>query len=278
MTRSLAGGIVSGRKERIMDIKIFELEELREDIFCTQFADEYEVHDVKGYNVYLLDLGGHLGYSMIVYGDRRQIKYANDYALHHRKNASREELRKMYLKSAERQLYTEAELAQPLKDYFDFQRRRKYITELMPLRRDFMSMFYYASTEEEKAERLIRRAEHPVNCAAALGYFAAEDAEFAQRITDLHDQLCRQMEDTANNYEYQKSAFYYELGNHEYHINGYQGDWDTLSAFGRITWKGQGREARAEYYKELNFTDIQIKAFEDAIREYMKKADEEDWY
>lgn len=58
----------------------------------------------------------------------------------------------------------------------------------------------------------------------------------------------------------------------------YIGDWDTLSAFGNIKWKGHGRAARAEYYKELNFTGIQIKAFEDAIREYMKKADEEDWY
>ena len=38
-----------------MSIKIFELEELREDIFCTQFAEEYELHTVKGYNVYLLD-------------------------------------------------------------------------------------------------------------------------------------------------------------------------------------------------------------------------------
>lgn len=261
-----------------MDIKIFELEELREDIFCTQFAEEYEVHVVKGYNVYLLDLGGHLGYSMIIYGDRRQIKYANDYELHHRKNASREELREMYLQSAERQLYTEAELAQPLKNYFDFQRRRKYITELMPLRRDFMSMFCYCSTEEEKAERAIERAAHPVKCVSALGYFTEDDKEFAMHIDDLMLDLVKQMEDTANDYEYQKSAFMYELGNHEYHINGYQGDWDTLSTFGKIKWRGQGKEARAEYYKELSFTDIQIKAFEDAIREYMKKADEEDWY
>lgn len=260
-----------------MSIKIFELEELREDIFCTQFAGEYELHAVKGYNVYLLDIGGHLGYSMIIYGDRRQIKYANDHELHHR-SKTREELRDMYLKSAERQLYTEAELAQPLKDYFDYQRRRRYITELMPLRRDFMSIFYYASTEEEKAERLIQRAEHPVHCAAALGCFKEEDADFAKQITDLHEQLCRQMEDTVNNYEYQKSAFYYELGNHEYHINTYQGDWDTLRAFGNITWKGQGKAAREEYYKELNFTPTQIKAFEDARREYMKKADYEDWY
>lgn len=261
-----------------MSIKIFELEELREDIFCTQFAEEYELHTVKGYNVYLLDLGGHLGYSMIVYGDRRQIKYANDYALHHRSIMTREELREMYLKNAERTLYTEAELAQPLKDYFDYQRRRKYITELLPLRRDYMSIFCIASTEEEKAERLIQRAEHPVNCAAALGFFKTEDADFAKHITELHDQLCRQMEDTANNYEYQKSAFYYELGNHEYHINTYQGDWDTLSAFGNIEWKGQGREAREAYYKELNFTPTQIKAYEDARREFLKKADEEDWY
>lgn len=259
------------------NISITEIEEMREDIMCCRFAGEYEKHEVKGYNVYLLTLDSRFGYSMLVYGDRRPIVWANDYELHHSKK-TREELRDMYLKSAERQLYTEEELAQPLKSYFDYQRRRKYICELLPLRRDFMSMFYYASTEEEKAERLIQRAEHPVNCAAALGFFKAEDADYAKHISDLHLQLCRQMEDTANNYEYQKSAFYYELGNHEYHINGFQGDYDVLSAFGKIGWHGQGREARELYFKELNFTPTQIKAFNDAVREYMKKADEEDWY
>ena len=98
---------------------------------------------------------------------------------------------------------------------------------------------------------------------------------FAQAIFET---LEKRYSETADNYEYQKSAFIYELGNHEYHINSYLGDWDTLSAFGNIEWHGQGPEARQKYYAELKFTETQIRAFEDARKEFLRMANENDWY
>lgn len=262
-------------------MKIQEIEKMNEAEIREHFAPDFEAVTIKGYTIYLLDIEDGFGYSAIVFGEGRHIVWANDYELHHTyfmKSHTRDDLRAYYIEKENQILYTEEELEQPLKDYHDFERRRKYIMELMPLRRDFLSMFHCERTEEEKAERAQQKAKHPVFCPAAMGYFAEADKEFAGHITELYDRLCKQMQDTANNYDYQFSAFYYELGNHEYHINTYQGDWDTLSAFGNIPWHGQGPEAREKYFEALNFTETQIKAFNDARAKFLRDAGENDWY
>lgn len=260
-------------------ITIDEIEAMTEQDIRTAYAPDFEAVTIKDYTVYLVDVAGRFGYSMIVFGDGRQIKYANDYALHHDyKPHTKEELRELYLKKAESQLFTEEELAQPLKSYGDFQRRRRYISEMLPLRRDHMSIFGLVRNAEEKAARDAERAAHPVECKSAFGYFAEGDRDFAAHIDELMLNLAKQEADTANNFEYNYSAFYYELGNHEYHINNYQGDWDTLSAFGNIPWRGQGAEAREQYYKDLHFTETQVKAFEAARKKFLKDALKNDWY
>ena len=257
--------------------RIDTIEEMTEDDIRVHFAPNFEAVPVKGYTVYLLDFEDAFGYSMIVFGDGRQIIWANDYEMHH-SGQSREELRRMYLDRAESVLFTEQELAEPLKSYDDFQRRRKFITELLPLKRDFMSWFHIDRTPEEKAARKLDEAKHPVVCMPAMGFFTEEDAGFGDYVSGLYLALMEQEQDVANNYEYQKNAFYYELGNHEYHINTYQGDWDTLSAFGQIPWRGQGAEARKQYFDDLGFTETQRMAFEDARKQFLRDAGEHDWY
>lgn len=265
----------------VSSITIQEVEAMDEQTLRERYVPDFEVLMIKGYRIYLVDVAGHFGYSMIVFGNERQIKWANDYELHHEyfmKSHKRDDLRALYIERAESILFTEEELAQPLKSYSEFERRRKYIMELLPLTHDFMSMFQLQRTPEEKAEVAEKRKKHPIICHAALGWFTEEDREFAKSVDELYDRLMQQMQDTATNYEYQYSAFYYELGNHEYHINTYQGDWDTLSAFGNIPWRGQGAEARELYFADLNFNDVQRKAFNDARAKFLKDAGENDWY
>lgn len=258
-------------------MKITEIERMNEHETREHFAPDFEAIPMKGFTLYLVDIVGGFGYSMLVFGDGRQIRWADDFELHH-KDKTREELRTLYLKRADHFLYSDDELKQPLKDYSDFERRRKFISELLPEKRDFLSMFHIDATDEEKAERKKAEAAHPIYCSAAFGYFTEADLEYAKYITELFIQLCKQMDDTADNYEYQFNAFYYELGNHEYHINYYQGDWDTLSAFGNIPWRGQGEEALQKYFDDLKFTETQRKAFYDARRKFLKDADEKGWY
>jgi len=259
------------------ELRISDIELMQEDDLRRLFAPDFEVITVKGFQCYLVDFTGYFGYSMIVFGEGKQIRWADDFELHH-KGKTHDELRTLFIQKAERVLFTEEELAEPLKSYNDFELRRKFISELLPLKRDFLSMFHISRTEEEKAARAAEEAKHPVFCSAAYGFFTEADNGYAEHLTDMYIQLCNQLEDVKNNYEYQFSAFYYELGNHEYHINTYQGDWDTLSAFGNIPWRGQGAEAREKYFDDLNFTEVQRKAFNDARAKYLKDADENDWY
>lgn len=259
------------------NITITEIEAMGEQELRTRFAPDFEAIPLKGFTLYLVDVAGVFGYSKIVFGEGRQIIWANDYQLHH-STMTREELREWYIKTAEHALFTEEELAQPLKNYMDYQRRRKFISELLPLTRDYISAFHYEGTAEERAARAAAVDAHPVFCPYAFGYFTAADAEFATHISELFLQLVKQEQDTANNYEYSKNAFYYELGNHEYHINTYQGDYDTLSAFGNITWRGQSEEALQAYFAELGFTETQKRAYRDARKEFLHNAAKNGWY
>lgn len=229
-----------------------------------------EVAEIKGHTIYFVDLEGAFGYSVLVFKDGHQIIYANDYELHHR-NETREGLNEFYKRSLARKLYTDEELSEPLTSYDEYTAKEYYIRNYYGLRRDHVSIFCINPTKEQRAE-LKTMIYDPV----ALAYY--DDLEFVQRHVELFAELEKRYDETATNYEYQKAAFMYELGNHEYHINNYQGDWDTLSAFGNIKWHGQGPEARRMYYAELKFNDVQIKAFEDARKEFLKKADAHGWY
>ena len=233
-----------------------------------------EVVNIKGHTVYFVDLGGNFGYSVLVFMEGHHIKYANDYELHHR-NKTREELNELYKRSLTRKLYTDEELAEPLKSYDEYSAKRDYLHNYYGLRRDYVTIFCINPSEEQK-EEFKRKTETMIYDPVAFAYY--DDLEFVQRHVELLAELEKRYEETATNYEYQYNAFMYELGNHEYHINSYQGDWDTLSAFGNIEWHGQGIGARLKYYKELKFNDVQIQAFENARKDFLKKAGESEWY
>ena len=237
-------------------------------------AAALEVTEIKGHTIYFVDFGGNFGYSVLVFKDGHHIKYANDYELHHR-GKTREELNELYKLSLAHKLYTDEEIAQPLKSYDEYTAKEYYLRNYYGLRRKHISIFCINPSKEQQAE-FERKTKTMVYDPVALAYY--DDPEFVERHVELFAELEERYAATATDYEYQKSAFMYELGNHEYHINSYQGDWDTLSAFGKIEWHGQGIDARVQYYKELKFNDVQIRAFEDARKEFLKHANINEWY
>lgn len=257
---------VAGKK-----ITIKEIETLTE---TEAQAAAVEVAEIKDHTIYFVDLGGNFGYSVLVFKDGHHIKYANDYALHYR-DKTPEELNEQYKRSLAVKLYTDEELAEPLKSYDEYTAKQYYLQNYYGLRRDHVSIFCINPSKEQQAE-FERKTKTMIYDPVAFAYY--DDLEFVQRHVELFAQLEERYNETATDYEYQKAAFMYELGNHEYHINNYQGDWDTLSAFGNIQWHGQGIDARVKYYKELKFNDVQIQAFEDARKEYLKQANINEWY
>lgn len=253
-------------------LTISEIESLTED---QAKAAAVETAEIKEHQIYFVEIDGAFGYSALVFKDGHHIKYANDYELHHRHwLTSQEELNKFYKRSLAKKLYTDEELSEPLKSYDEYTAKEYYIRNYYGLRRDNVSIFCINPSKDQQA-KFERKTANMIYDPVALAYY--DDAEFVNRHMELFMELEKRYDETATNYEYQKSAFYYELGNHEYHIN-YQGDWDTLSCFGNIKYCGEGYEARQQYYKELKFNDIQIKAFEDARKEFLIKVTEDDMF
>ena len=102
------------------------------------------------------------------------------------------------------------------------------------------------------------------------------DEKFIKHQAKLMAGLLKAKEAKSDNYEYWKDAFVREMFNHEYAIN-WQADYDTLSAFGNVEWKGDDANL-ADYFDQLNFTETQRKAYRDARHEYYKKANEADMF
>ena len=93
-------------KNNTKDLTIKDIESMNEGKTFI-FADEKM--EIKGHTVYFIDLGGYFGFSALVFADGQQIKYANDYELHHR-GKSRAELRERYIKKMNASLFTDEEL------------------------------------------------------------------------------------------------------------------------------------------------------------------------
>ena len=72
-----------------------------------------------------------------------------------------------------------------------------------------------------------------------------------------------------------EEAFMYEMGNHEYPINTYQGDWDVCSCFGDVEWNEY--RTGADYLRALGFGDDTIAIYNRAKRKIRQQWLENDW-
>lgn len=102
-------------------------------------------------------------------------------------------------------------------------------------------------------------------------FFLREDEEAVHAYFYRPDKLRELMKDP----EFAEEAFYYEMANHEYHIN-WQGDWDVCSCFGDVEYKeGAGG---LYYLGEMGYGDDVKAAFRRAAARFFKDADEKGWY
>ena len=231
---------------------------------------------IKEHDIYFVDFGGYFGFSALVFYDAKHIYYANDYQLHHKKiiwhedgtstseDYTKEELKDLYIEALNNKLFTDEELSEPLKSYEEYQRKDYYIRNYYGMRQEYISMFFIGTDEERaKIQELTSKMYFsPIS----FSYYC--NPEFPEKIERLHKALEEQKADTVNNYEYQKRAFKHEAYNHEYGIS-WDADYNTLSAFGNIKYKSDA--TLTDYFDQLNFNEIQRRAYRDAIREYYKE-------
>lgn len=89
-------------------------------------------------------------------------------------------------------------------------------------------------------------------------YFNREDDPLAELMKD-HD--------------FAVNAFRYEMDNHEYAINYYQGDWEVCGCFAPHGLKYGEDKTYVEYLTEAGMADL-IPAYQEARRSHMKAAEE----
>ena len=240
-----------------MKMTIDEIEALDEK---TVKAMALEAIEVKGHTVYFADLGEYFGYSALVFADGRHIYHANDYALHH-KGKTREELRKWYIETMNGKLFTEEELRTPSDDYAERWNKEHYIHNYYPMKREHQTIF---CSEKDAAEWYKRDKESAVFSPIAFAYFKPQDAAFAAHLKGLYKAFVA-CNDPLRDYEHAKSAFKYEMHNHEYPIN-WQGDWDVINCFTKVEYKGDGTEL-----DQTGWMDEIKRAYRDAAAEVRKE-------
>ena len=230
------------------------------------FAEEVET--IKGHTVYYIDFGGAFGFSACVCADGRHIYYANDYELHHR-GKSRDELRELYRRELSGKLFADEEL-QTVISYDDYTAKSYYIRNYYAMRRPYISAFSIGS-DAERAE-IEKKTEKMIFSPVFMAYYAPENAAFVERGAALLRGLDEADQRNKENAEYWKSAFLYEMYNHEYGIN-WQADYDVISCF--CTCSGVEDYTDAEkLFSAVGFNEVQKAAYLAARREYYSALEE----
>ena len=244
-------------------MKDWNIESIRSMTENEAEAMALETMEIKEHNIYFVDFGGYFGYSCLVFKNEHYIYYANDYELHH-KGKTKEELKAFYIESLNNVLFTETEIAEPLKDYREYDRKKKFLHNYYGMQIDYISIFGNPNDHPNFEEEIKGMTYNPV----AFSYMM--DADFVKHHIELLETLEKEKDAMSDNYEYLKNAFLYEMYNHEYGIN-WQADYDTLSAFGNIQYHEDDLSA---YFEELNFTETQKRAYLDARKQYFKESEQ----
>lgn len=107
--------------------------------------------------------------------------------------------------------------------------------------------------------------------AGCSGFCLKKDAPIIREYFSKPDPL----EDLMKSPEFAESAFYYEMANHEYHIN-WQGDWDVCSCFGSCKYS-DGKNYY-DYLSEMGYSTEIIRAFERVRRKFLSECERKGWY
>ena len=243
-------------------IKYHDLETLPESK-AKEMAIESMV--IKGYyNVFFVNLGGAFGYSCLVYKNGHPIHYLNNFALHYPQIKSEKELKEKFINILNNKVFTEEELLQPLKTYDEYNNKLYFLNNYYHMDHDNVSQFFIVTPESVKEhEKAIEGLYYN-----PVGFCYMADEKFIDHHKELYMNLEKLFADTVNDYEYQKSAFEYEMWNHEYAIN-WQGDYDVLSVFGNVNF----HDDVDTMMNKLGFNDVQKHAYRDARAKVCKESD-----
>lgn len=259
---------------------------MREDIFATYGQESYaaknakEVLEIKGHKVYLCDVE--------LYGGLCAFAFKNEHIIYdvvkvnHTSCKTDKELKARYIDVLNSTLYTEDEL-KVVKNYDDYTLKDYYIRNYYGNQVDHLSMFYALRTKTEymmiglsnpKKDEIYEklRETYTVPNPVCFAFFKEEDKAFSDHLIELHIGLEKAKDTSEESEEYMEEAFLYEMNNHEYAINYYQGDWEVCGCFGNCKW-GESKNY-IDYLTEMGKANL-IPVYERARKRHYKNA--ENW-
>ena len=106
------------------------------------------------------------------------------------------------------------------------------------------------------------------------GFYLKSDAEIIRAYfnKDKNDQTLR---DLMRDHDFAVSAFRYEMDNHEYAINYYQGDWEVVGCFSKVSLKYEEDKDYVDYLTEAGMADL-IPWYKEARASHYEAA--KDWF
>lgn len=151
--------------------------------------------------------------------------------------------------------------------YEEYRKQRQDEVNALPI----FFAFSNKQFEEEMGKRGLTVEDTDKICRISGGFCLKSDLgtikEFVRKPDPLHSLM--------NDATFAESAFYYEMGNHEYHIN-WQGDWDVCSCFGSCEY-GEDKDY-TDYLGEIGYSQDVIAAFGTAKTKFYNACRENDWY
>ena len=210
--------------------------------------------EIKEHDCFFVELGEHFGYSVLIFKNGRHIYHANDYELHNSHivtKKGKEALKRYYIKSLSKKLFTNAELLEPIGSYEEYNRKDYFLRNLWIMRYDYISAF--AITEEDQNAIEEGKKSHPFFNSMSFCYVGDEKIihEEAKYFEHLHNEF-EKLYDDLDTFRKMVST---ELANHEACVTcDYT---DALSAMGLT-------------FSELSFEKQSI------VKEELKK--QIDWY
>lgn len=88
--------------KNLNEMGIYDIEAMTEQEASNNASEEMSI---KGHQIYFVNFGGYFGYSCLVFKNGKQIKYCNDYQLHHN-GKTPEELRAYYIEKQNSQTHS----------------------------------------------------------------------------------------------------------------------------------------------------------------------------
>jgi len=211
-----------------------------------------ELITIKDHSCYLVDLKDYFGYSVLVFKNDRHIYYANDYQLHHGTKTI-PDLKQWYVDTLNNKLFTEEELFEDVKNYYEYEQKGQYIRNYWIMQFDYISAFCIGTITKELEEAKRKMFYCPV-C-----FCYVKDREIVEQAINFLNHIETSFAKIQNNEEVFRKMISYELGNHE---AGYTCDYtDALDALGlqfeELT-EEQKKIVKEELNKQINYQETAI--------------------